>query len=435
MDKNLLCFQLRTADDNVCFGFGLNDFQIPNELKSEIIESLQNEINIVFVQRLDYAHGNAQIPKFQRNNPEIRNRIRAFQNLLEEKYPQIRKILPFFNAMQEDELFFFSPKVDIPFEEISSIDEYLKSQKLDIQYQIYISMKNAKYENVLDEYSLVEFKDNEKYFIGKDQNCRFCNKDKTKTTFKNKSHAISEAFGNKNIICRNECDNCNNEFGKNIEQDLINYLRFFRDYYGIAGKKSDNKYIGKNFELIKSGDKLKLSYKYNIEKEKNNTSGFIKLLPYEKIIPQKIYKTLCKYFLSTIDDSFIPCFKETINWINGCKSSQELPKIAVSMSKSHFTKRARIKLYLRKNRNYNLPFAVGEFNFTVIKYIFIVPFSNQDSCLFIKDEDFNRFWLFFQNYSYHLNCDFVEFNDTEKVNPYIEVNKDILNFTTPTPLK
>ena len=38
---------------------------------------------------------------------------------------------------------------------------------------------------------------------------RFCGQQVPIVSFNNTAHAISESLGNKSVICREECDNCN----------------------------------------------------------------------------------------------------------------------------------------------------------------------------------------------------------------------------------
>ena len=47
-----------------------------------------------------------------------------------------------------------------------------------------------------------------------DKVCRFCGKRYPDVKFKKKAHAISEFIGNKEFVLRNECDACNEKFGK-----------------------------------------------------------------------------------------------------------------------------------------------------------------------------------------------------------------------------
>lgn len=72
--------------------------------------------------------------------------------------------------------------------------------------------------------------DEEKKFFGerdkKKQICRFCKRSYPEVKFTHKAHAISEALGNSSVFCNEECDECNEYFGNNIEPSLISFLNF-----------------------------------------------------------------------------------------------------------------------------------------------------------------------------------------------------------------
>ena len=73
--------------------------------------------------------------------------------------------------------------------------------------------------------------------------CRFCNTVNGGTnpfgsvvTFRKRSHAYSEALGNKHMISKDECDACNQRFSVGCELSLINLLSPFRSIHGLKGK-------------------------------------------------------------------------------------------------------------------------------------------------------------------------------------------------------
>ena len=67
--------------------------------------------------------------------------------------------------------------------------------------------------------------------------CRFCGNGEPEVTFKNKVHAVSEFLGNRSIISKNECDNCNTYFANNYEDHLGRWSLFGRTVSN-AGKAS-----------------------------------------------------------------------------------------------------------------------------------------------------------------------------------------------------
>lgn len=79
--------------------------------------------------------------------------------------------------------------------------------------------------------------------------CRFCGQQVPIVSFNNTAHAISESLGNKSIICREECDNCNERFSRTIEPDIANMLSSLLTIYSIHGKNGIRTTAGKNFKL------------------------------------------------------------------------------------------------------------------------------------------------------------------------------------------
>lgn len=94
---------------------------------------------------------------------------------------------------------------------------------------------------LMDSYEMFAFNENTKNKIGElDKSkrvCRYCNKRSPEVSFRKVAHSISEALGNKKIITNDECDACNEKFGKGIENDLILYLNLYRVFLELEGRK------------------------------------------------------------------------------------------------------------------------------------------------------------------------------------------------------
>jgi len=134
---------------------------------------------------------------------------------------------------------------------------------------------------------------------------------------------------------------------------------------------------------------------------------------YEKISFQNIYKALCKFALSIVDNKYIKYFDETINWIRNDTDRDALPKIAVLSSYHFFDKHPNLLIYIRKYDNKELPFMIGEFHFTYLTYVFIVPFSIQDELSFDNEDSYSKFWECF-HYKGVGKWSFNDFSNSEK---------------------
>ena len=71
---------------------------------------------------------------------------------------------------------------------------------------------------------------------GGDLICRFCARRRPEVTFQLEAHAIPEALGNRSITSTYECDDCNQEFGRGIENDLGHWSKPMRTFARIRGK-------------------------------------------------------------------------------------------------------------------------------------------------------------------------------------------------------
>lgn len=72
--------------------------------------------------------------------------------------------------------------------------------------------------------------------------------------------------------------------------------------------------------------------------------------------------------------------------------ASELPKVRMQMIPSFFSEYPSITVYIRKNNLKESPHIIGEFKFTHLVFVFVVPFSSRDEKQFVDDEGFNYFW-------------------------------------------
>ncbi|MEK4735135.1 MULTISPECIES: HNH endonuclease [Bacillus] len=166
----------------------------------------------------------------------------------------------------------------------------------------------------------------DKEFIGgkNKRKCRFCGKEKGKTTFRKIAHAIPELLGNKVLISYEECDECNKIFSK-LENELANYLSFERSTTGIRGKTGIPVYknkTGLRIEHEKEEEEKKkrriiiqdVINSGNIVEDSNDNSFTIKgeRSPY---VPLSVYKCFVKMALSIMPKHYLPYFWETFDWI------------------------------------------------------------------------------------------------------------------------
>tara|TARA_R110001592_G_scaffold363387_1_gene686833 strand:+ start:18915 stop:20192 length:1278 start_codon:yes stop_codon:yes gene_type:complete len=254
-----------------------------------------------------------------------------------------------------------------------------------------------------------------------DRCCRFCGKSAGDgVTFKKIAHAISEGLGNKNIILADECDICNEYFGKKIEPTLIEYLDIYRVFLGVKGKRGEPKLTYKNGHMQQLDGQAVVSSQ-NIEKI-SDTEFKIHLKTSKKFVPENLYKALCKITLSTLDENEIPNLNETIDWLRSESIvEKELPKVAVNIVSHSVSKIPQIVNYIRKTDSNKIPHIVSEFRIGSFVYVYILPLSSKDSTSFTDDDDYESFWSKFNHYS---NFDGWRFDSLSEINE-IAINEII----------
>jgi hypothetical protein len=418
--KSSPCITIQTQDGNIA-GFAY-------ELFTKFDHEIDPNDKSIFLKQI------------QRNTKTVRDGVQEIIEKYSEKMPAINQLKRIFNLMEDGEYFMIivnrKPSYEKTYEYYSEIIS-LNSPNFDIEKHLRDGTELFK--NIWDNYDLFITRNNTRQLIGeKDRQkriCRFCGRTMADgASFKKEAHAISDALGNKTVILMEECDECNEHFGKTIEQDLLVYLNLYRTFFGIMNR--DNKIPtikGKNFEYRNNGNR---NISLEIIDDGTNTFPDDPSLPpdnillkyYEKITSQNIYKALVKYALSVIDRSKISRFDKTINWIRDSNNfKQNLPKIAVLASYELFKEKPLLTVYVRKTDNNNIPYAVAEFHFTLLTFVYIIPTFSDEEKQYLSDEEYKEYWKFFKYYDLAKEFKFESFVDS--------VNREVqfsLNFVQKT---
>lgn len=371
------------------------------DFKSRVKE-ITEEFVVDMMKIYQYINDENQIAidPLQINSDKVQVEIGVLVDKYRSKVPEINGFNTFFKSLTENEKYLF-----LPGKTFNSLDRFKLRNflKANIEGK---SIKNIEKENLdffgqsIKKYSITGFGNQNRKIgqpIKQKRKCRFCQKSMPEVTFSQKAHAISEALGNKTVILFDECDNCNEKFSKSLEPQIVEYLSLFRTMFGVKGKRGDTKYKGHNFSISKTKD-VKIELK-DVERPLENVFPYvIPLKSDKKVVLLDIYKCLCKYFLSVIEEKELVNFKKTINWINGELESKTLPFISESITYNRASLQPRMTIYIRKRKSKNFPFAVCEFQLTVKRFVFIVPFSSQDEKDFTDKVDYKRFWSAFKHY-------------------------------------
>jgi hypothetical protein len=388
------------------------------EIKSENeIYQIVNDLLMNLAKEIDYENFKINIESLQQNTIEFRTKIDSVVQKYKSIEPKFQQLNSYFKDLKDNEHFFIFPNMTIPKEQSFQFFNYLSALEKNEYFENITKQIDNLFGVLMNSYEMFAFDENTRNKIGEPDKskrvCRFCNKTNTEVSFRKVAHSISEALGNKKIITNDECDTCNEKFGTGIENDLILYLNLYRNFFGIKGKNGIPKLKGKNFEIENSGTIEIMQHLTDEEINDPNRDDFkIRLETTQNFTALNIYKTLSKYALSVIDKAEITNFKDTIEWINGKKNIEQLPKVATLTSYDLFSRHPKLLVYLRKTDNNKLPYAVAEFRFTFLTFVYIIPNSSKDTTDFTQDDNFKDFWEFFKHYSSVKNWKFQKMNDT-----------------------
>lgn len=397
-------------------------FEIKSQSK-EIVEEFVEDMLLIFA-RVD-ENEKIVVESLQKNSSEIKEKIEIFTDKYKSKLPQLNGIPAYFRKLKENEQFFFLPNIKSDTIDNLKLYDYLRATEKGKSFEEIHKQTTDLFGELLKKYQIKVYGD-KRISIGEPikskRLCRFCNNERPNISFNNKAHAISEGLGNKTLILFDECDVCNSDFSKNVEQDLIQYLALFRTIFDVKGKGGSKKFDGQNFNL-KNENKVILTFNGDGERPESFSMPYkVKLQTRDPITLQNIYKSLCKYFLSVIDNEYLPAFKKTIDWINGKIQIENLPKIGEMISYHSFSMQPRIATYIRIIDDKSFPFAVGELYFTCILFVFIIPLSDRDDRNFTDKIDFENYWRTFQHYKKTKGWGFRDYSNNKPREFIINLN-------------
>ena len=398
-----------------------------------IVSLLDQVLNINLPTYTDYkffsnlfeSNDNGEILTVQIASKEFKSRLSVFDELSNTN-KECLTMKSVFDGIPEESRFLVVPnKID---DTIVLYHLRQEVDKLNGITGIHSNLDKTKYE-IASLYYTQNFSGNTKrrHYIGEPNKssriCRFCGKQIPIVSFKNTSHAISESLGNKSLICREECDICNERFSRTIEPDIANMLSFLLTIHSIHGKNGVRTTVGENFKISldesTKGDSsvgtIKIQLNQDLptdiedffkEQLQLNTSPL-------KYIPQNVYKCLCKYVVSVINKQYLPDFKGTIDWINSATKHNKLPFVAIGNAQIKINAPYLI-VSIRKTNNINYPYCFALFAIANIAFAFIVPYTSKDKFRFITSEKYIVFQEMIQSWYKGFDWSFNKLSSSKK---------------------
>ncbi len=357
------------------------------------------------------------ISTIQCATPELKRKISDYVKHHCVKTPQLAELRKMLDRMPDDEFFLL-----LPTPPSSTAEQYRYERMLN---QLNHPQEQVLYEHLdlfgplLEQYDLHCARTDKRFRIGtakrSERTCRFCGgKTKTGALFKKKAHAIPSALGNTHLILLDECDNCNQYFGEEIEPTLIELLNIQRVFLGIKSRARMPTITFSGGTLFRD-DKLVV---VSSDKISEDASGVLKaqLGNGKPIVPQKFYRALSKIALSVIPERELPALAKTVRWVRyGESPSIPLPKVAAAVVMLPPNPSAQITLYIRKDIHSKLPHIVCEFRLGCYMYVYVLPFSDHDGEDLTGFFDGNEFKQTFRHYGMVSSWSQQDYSGTQEI--------------------
>jgi transcriptional regulator with XRE-family HTH domain/GGDEF domain-containing protein len=302
--------------------------------------------------------------------------------------PHLHRLKKFIHALRDDEFFLLLPEPTTSTAEKFERERLLYRLNHPAELAAGGDGAQALFATLLERYDITSPRTDRETVIGNKQRanrkCRFCHRTASMgATFKSAAHAIPTALGNDFLKLADECDDCNNHFGKETEPSLIAMLDIQRAFLGTQGRgKSDGRPELRFSEgkVFHDGQKVNINAK-SISRDDATNVISVPLGKGAVIVPVAVYRALVKIALSVVKADQLPHLVKTIEWLReGKHSDLQLPTVAAAVIELPPNPSAQITLYVRKDdAESRLPHIVAEFRLGCYVYVYAIPFSDRDS--------------------------------------------------------
>ncbi|MBD8019089.1 HNH endonuclease [Kaistella pullorum] len=214
---------------------------------------------------------------------------------------------------------------------------------------------------------------------GEKDHCKFCKKKHPEVSFNNESHLFPQFIGNKYLLANDECDRCNEKFGRTIENEFANFIKIFHNIYGVKGQKKFPTYKKNNIRLERNENHFDL---IGIDEGLISTEGGKLFLETDPFIPLSIYKCLVKMALSLINKKHFEIFEKTFEWLQDetnevIKSNAILP-LYFSQNCEEYIFNTQAYLLERKGDSDKLPSYIFKIYYSIFSFQVLLPFNKSD---------------------------------------------------------
>jgi transcriptional regulator with XRE-family HTH domain len=374
---------------------------------------------------LDFASvfGAVALPKVTINNiqsatPELKHKLSSFIERYGNSMPHLQRLKKMLHDLSDGEFFLILPTPPESTAEQYESEQFLH-QLNHPEERSFEAEQRQIFGTLLDEYDLSMPRTDKRVDIGnarkKDRTCRFCHRTMAMSAkFDKEAHAIPAALGNKYVKLADECDDCNQYFGEEVEPTLVELLNIQRVFLGIEARGSRPSIEFAGGKMFHDGERMVVVS----DKISKDASGVLsaQLGREKRIVPLRFYQALSKIALSVIPEAELAALQRTIGWVRyGSLADMPAPKVAAAIVPLSPDPSAQITLYIRKKEVSRLPHVVCEFRLGCYMYVYALPFSDRDNwdlIEFFEDDDFKDT---FRHYSYVPSWILQDYSNTREI--------------------
>lgn len=382
---------------------GKNNPLLSVKLDSDTASVFASEFINLFGDLIKTENGiKAQGKTYQQKTPELMDALRVFI----QRHGSHKELWNFYNVLAElnDGEYFAIVTRMLNNKEYDAIKENVLRLNMP-DYESLMQFKKVVCGELLDNYRIIHYEQERRQLrIGEPdkykRRCRICGEGMPAVSFSKDAHTISEGLGNKSIFTNDECDRCNEDLGREIEQDLMTFLSPMRTFLSIKGKnglpqiKDDSFALYedapgiihvdlfeqeipelKHWKLEQIGDVFKWSFTHR-----------------QMLNPQDVYRAVVKYAIGVMDCTELPHFIETITWVRKMRTATDMPRLCFYLDNNpKSNEKPCITFFFRKNDDRSLPYCFVELQVSGVVIFGIIPFSYQDDRTFSKEKDWEHF--------------------------------------------
>ncbi len=190
--------------------FSLNQSMVVKFEGSGDVEPAVASFILNFAFQLNQEEKRCSINSLQSNTNKLHKKVLDFIENAKDVSPQINKLGPFISKLYHGEYFYILPNVKLESAKILDLGNQLIALNTNVDLTSIQDKYSLIFADLFDNYDLHSFNGQDRVSISVSdkakRKCRFCGKDALLVQFKKKAHAISEALGNKGIICNKAGD-------------------------------------------------------------------------------------------------------------------------------------------------------------------------------------------------------------------------------------